>query len=624
MSIYFKYGFRALFLLGLLLLLCVPLFIYPHMLFPFIAARTFFFRAVVDVLIVFCCLYRLQSSSREWGDSWIVRSLLLLWVGALISTCFSIDVNNSLFGNYERMDGLDQLTHYLFYFLILTYCLANQREWYYWIYASLAIALAVVAFELKYADGVERLNSLFSNPVYLAIYLFFQCFWVAYLMLHTQNKWLRCGLTMVAGVFLYALFRSGTRGVVLSIVVAILVTGVFLIATRERRLKHPWLYSLSFIGLTGLIVAPLCYFLFSYWNTLGWHVLDSQPLAKRLNVWWIALDGAKHAPWLGWGMSNFGYVFNFYYLPSLYAAELWFDKAHNAFLEWLVSGGLIGLLTYVGVWGSTVYSINSARGKAVFSRIERALLLGGLSGYLTYILFTVDSIFSYMCFLTFLAFIHVRVRQPLAINWIWLKKIQSKTPIRYGFIIPALSFCCVFYIIRIITPGFLAAEDITMSLHARDGESSYQRAHQALERSSNDFGHQEALEHLFRLVVILASKENISQQKKEYYIQQTIADGKDYLSRHNQNARMHFCFGVFAVLVNEDELADKELAMAHRLSPKRQLFLMQRGAIALKRNDTYLALELFKKAYRLDKSYQLPRQYYNEIVADMGVQERLS
>jgi O-antigen ligase len=113
---------------------------------------------------------------------------------------------------------------------------------------------------------------------------------------------------------------------------------------------------------------------------------------------------------LGYGQSNFNYVFNEYYDPRLYAQEQWFDRSHNIFFDWLVTGGFLGLLAYLSIFVAAVYYlfIQPFRKGApeTFTVIERGILLGLLAGYFTHNFVVFDNIVSYIFFAITLGLIH--------------------------------------------------------------------------------------------------------------------------------------------------------------------------------------------------------------------------
>ena len=89
----------------------------------------------------------------------------------------------------------------------------------------------------------------------------------------------------------------------------------------------------------------------------------------------MAIKGFQERPILGWGQENFNYVFNKNYDPGMWGQEQWFDRTHNVILDWLVAGGILGLLAYLSIFFSTLYYV--WRGKTnSFSITDKAIITG--------------------------------------------------------------------------------------------------------------------------------------------------------------------------------------------------------------------------------------------------------
>ena len=108
----------------------------------------------------------------------------------------------------------------------------------------------------------------------------------------------------------------------------------------------------------------------------------------------------------------------------MYNQEPWFDRTHDIILDWLIAGGLLGLLSYLSILWALVLSIYK---KSNFSWGEKSLFLGLLSAYFFHNLFVFDQIGSYILFFSILAFVHANSETA---SPVWAKKISSK----FGFL----------------------------------------------------------------------------------------------------------------------------------------------------------------------------------------------
>jgi tetratricopeptide (TPR) repeat protein len=126
----------------------------------------------------------------------------------------------------------------------------------------------------------------------------------------------------------------------------------------------------------------------------------------------MSWEGVKERPILGWGQDNFSYVFAKYYDPKMYAQEQWFDRTHNVFFDWLIAGGLLGLLSYLGLFFALIYVLWRKTvlhtDNIVFDVLEKSVISGLLVAYFVHNVFIFDNLASYILFFILLAYIHQR------------------------------------------------------------------------------------------------------------------------------------------------------------------------------------------------------------------------
>jgi 4-amino-4-deoxy-L-arabinose transferase-like glycosyltransferase len=73
-------------------------------------------------------------------------------------------------------------------------------------------------------------------------------------------------------------------------------------------------------------------------------------IKPRIWTWGSGLAGAIEKPVAGWGVENFATPFDKYYNPRHYGIESFFDRTHNIFLEYSISGGLLVLLPWLAIF----------------------------------------------------------------------------------------------------------------------------------------------------------------------------------------------------------------------------------------------------------------------------------
>ena len=78
------------------------------------------------------------------------------------------------------------------------------------------------------------------------------------------------------------------------------------------------------------------------------------PTCCTTSTWGSAWRGFLDRPLLGWGPENFSAVFDKYFDPRHFVpgeqSQTWFDRAHSVFFDYLATTGIVGLLSYLGMF----------------------------------------------------------------------------------------------------------------------------------------------------------------------------------------------------------------------------------------------------------------------------------
>ncbi|MFH0874148.1 MAG: O-antigen ligase family protein [Candidatus Komeilibacteria bacterium] len=156
-----------------------------------------------------------------------------------------------------------------------------------------------------------------------------------------------------------ALFNTQTRGALIG-----LVAGLILMAVMALFMKSVP----NFLRISGgiiLVVIVLSIGLVFFNRQSAW-VQNNETLSRvvgisltdtsseaRLLTWQTGLKGAAEKPIFGWGAERFYVVFNQYFPAAIYHhanSRVWYDRAHNIYVEYLVQGGVIGLALYLAIF----------------------------------------------------------------------------------------------------------------------------------------------------------------------------------------------------------------------------------------------------------------------------------
>lgn len=349
----------------------VPLIIFSQYISPFHFGKVVVLRSIVQVMVV---LYLLLI----WRDrSYLPKGHPILWAFVAFTAAFtltsitSVAPMQSYWGSLERMGGLFTFWHYLVFFIITVSVLRTRRDWQMLldIMIGVGVASAIYGF-LQKTDWALILGSggrarPFGTIGNAALFAGYQIL-VAYLALTLSfmkrtAKNMRIWYWIAGGTTLLAAISTAVRGSLIGIVVGALVW-----ALLWSTLNHSKKAKMALLaGLSWLVV-----FVFLAMMLRDTPLVQNSPYLTRITdfssstytvqtrfwAWEAGLKGWSENPktvTLGWGPENFNIPFSKYFNPKFFTgpgAETYFDRAHNMFMEVLVTMGLVGLLAYISIF----------------------------------------------------------------------------------------------------------------------------------------------------------------------------------------------------------------------------------------------------------------------------------
>jgi len=613
---YMKDILRAVVFGGLFLIPFLTLVVTESLFFPYITGKNFAFRIIVEIVLVSWVVLALLDVKYRPKFSYILVAFGAFMGVMLLSTLFAHHVPTAFWSNYERMDGYIGLLHVFGYFLVLGSTLVEKKHWQWFLQVSVAVASMVALYGLSQLASTEgggsRIDSTLGNAAYMAVYMLFHLFFVAYLFFQTKNPFLKVVYTALSILFLFVLFQTGTRGTALGLVAGtvIAVGYVSLFGAKEPALRK---YAIGAILILLVGVAGF----FGLRNTD--YVQENSSLSRIANIdldkdlairsiiWGMAFEGVKERPLLGWGMGNYNYVFNEQYDSRLYAQEQWFDRVHNIVLDWLVAGGVLGFVAYVLLLVSLIYYLFVRPyfyNDETFNVAESAILIGLLVGYTTHNLVVFDNIVSYIFFATMIAYIHSKVATPIG-------SVQSFkiSPMLVKQIVLPIAFVVLAGLVYVVNvPAILSAKDIILAMRSENLNQRYTHFDQALTRGS--FAQQEIIEQFVQQSISVARTPTAPEEVRSLYLTRAEQEIYSQIGKKPGDARLHVFAASFFRSIGEFEKAGEELAIAHELSPNKQWIILQQGANALALEEEEQARDFFNQAFELDVDYADAREYY--------------
>ncbi len=359
------------------------LYIAEKMYFPFIVGKTLVFRVTVE--LIFLAFLWLTVVSRDYKLKFNTISLILLayLFISLISSLLGDDFLRSFWSNNERSEGLLLLIHLFLFFLILTNFLRSKREWL-WMFdiffaASLCVALYALAQYLNLpivmaSSGGSRLAGTLGNAGYMAGYLIFAIYIGLFLALNRNIKLMLYYLPAIA-LQIFITVLTYTRGGIIALGISAFIFIIYFLFYYLKDLSGNSIFNrkhASYLGVAVIVISLL--FPVYIWSNKEASFVKSNPILSRLTsisltdvtasnrllTWQSSWQGFLDRPLLGWGQENFYQVFDKYFKPEIHRkahSVVWFDRAHNLIFDRLVTGGLVGLLTYLAFLLVPVYLI---------------------------------------------------------------------------------------------------------------------------------------------------------------------------------------------------------------------------------------------------------------------------
>ena len=626
---------RAIALTGIFALPFIVFYVASSLFFPFITGKNFAFRIIVEVMTGAWLALALVFPKYRPRRSWMLAAFALFVIVMAIADAQGANPFKSFWSNYERMDGWVTLAHLFAYFTVALSMLDSEKLWRRLLHTVLGVSVLVSCYGLLQLAGLVtinqggvRLDATFGNATYLAVYMLFNIFIAAF---YLADAWVEKGKEKGPGkragaMWLYGsiialdfliLFFTATRGALLGLLGGAVLATLLLIAQAPRS-RTAWRAGVGILAVAVLAVA------FWFNRDAAWiekveplHRLatislsDNTTKSRFMNIG-MAVKGFEERPAFGWGQENYAIVFDKYYDPGMYAQEPWFDRVHNIVFDWLVAGGILGLLAYLSLYACALWCLWRTR---AFNPAERSILTGLLAGYFFYLLFTFDNITSYILFVTVLAFIAGRASEAKDSPRLLGDAVLSHRALP---IVAALSVILVWSAAWYVNAAAIAQNRTLLSALASQGDVTknlmlFERA-----VSYRAPGLQEAREQLAQGVTVIARNEGIHSDIKRKFFDLAVAQMSEQEKASPLDARSPLFLGILYDAYGQYDAAHDALERAHTLSPGKQAIFFQLAQNAALRSDTSAMLDYLKTAFELDPAYNDARSYYAVALIQAG------
>jgi len=611
-----KHNIWSISIIGLLFaLLFTPLIVASGLYFPYITGKVFTFRIIVSVAFILWTILVLNKKEFLPKKSTIllVSGVFVVWL--IIANSFGADSFNSFFSNFERMEGW--FTHlYLFlYLIVLSSVLRTEKTWNWFLGTSVVVANIVALFATF--DTTSRTQIFLGNSTYVAIYILFNLFFAALLGYRVCKEKTQETAVKYLGIFYYGasilllayvIFRTQTRGTVLALVFStvffLILSAISYWKNKKVRIVSIALFILSIVGIA------------LFWQNRDAAFIQNNPLLVRVATisanegtgkarlvnWGIALEGIKERPVIGWGQENYTYVFAQKYDPRMYAQEPWFDRTHNAFLDWSIQGGIPATILYVLLFASALWGIKTSTSLA---RIEKNILVATFAGYAIHNMFVFDNYSSYLMFFTLLAFVvHHSQKQNIQIVW------NEKTKQVVAIVLIAVCLGASWF--TIIKPLAVAGELID-TIGQKDANKVLEMYQGIFDK--NTLGNTESG---IRFLSMASSFLNMNDEElKKAYLDLATKTGDEMIADTRDVRRLE-TYGSFVLQRGDIKKAIEILERAQVIAPDRHNNLYSLGLAYIKNGELEKAKEVFKHAYEILPENQKAKTYYGAVLLLSG------
>jgi O-antigen ligase len=415
-------------------------------------------------------------------------------------------------------------------------------------------------------------------------------------------------------IYMICLLKTSTRG---SLIALVLGGGamIFLTFLKTTSLKLKGILSVIMV-LFVMTVAGLFYFRNTHFiqqnSTLNrvTRITDgdgTNTLKSRLENYKIAVEAIKEKPFLGWGQETYHYAYAKHFNPALYADATWYDRVHNIILEWLVIGGLLGLLVYLFLWGGAIYQLWWGRNS--LSNSAKIIISGYLVAYFVSNLSLFDNLLSLMIFVVFLGFINYSTNaQPIGHTFNFSKKIiWVASSIIVIVMVLLIKFTC--------KDAYQTNKAIANAYNAGSLDEVVTNYQQAYTKAT--IGRQEVAEQIAILSADVNNSPLPDETKNRYFTvaRQIMATE---VAKHPTYARLQIIYGNLLEAQGDNQEAISVFEKVKELSPKRQSSLRQLAMLYAKNKQYKQANDLLEQTYHLAPQNEEPKVYQAVVWAMQG------
>jgi len=351
---------------------------------------------------------------------------------------------------------------------------------------------------------------------------------------------------------------------------------------------------------------------FSFVNRLTDFSIYDVTTQTRLITWRASLGALKDFSLFGIGPENFALAFNKYFDSGFYSyeqGEVWFDRAHNIYIDILVTNGWLGFLAYISMFIAAFYLIFSLfkKDKLNFAHLLAFSLF--FTAYLFQNVFLFDSFSIFLMLMAAFAYLNNFTADDKSLNLSDLKSANINTASIVLLTISAL-IAVYFYNIKPLQENYYVAKAESGAYGIDESMESYRKA-----LTSRTFGDNEARS---RMALSVAKEiqnkreQDILPENLSRYLDEAITALKENIDNSNQYYLLYRLqlSDLYNLKLARTQSASEEIENIVKksigISPGRMEFEFALAQTEFLKGDFGGAIELLKQASLKNPNHKIP------------------
>jgi len=560
----------------------------------------------------------------------LFKPLSFFLLTQILATIFSISPRTSFFGYYTRLNGglLSSIAYFILYLALVNNF--SQQEVKTFLKALIASAFLVASYGVLEHWGIDarywvqdvrrRVFSTLGQPNWLAAWLDGLIFLpLAFAFTSPPKK--KTSHFLLFSLFLTCLLFTRSRSGFLAYVAGFLVfASLGFVYFKNQRKKF-----LLFL-VTPILINLILIFIIGAPVRLSFQKIPSVPTVPeeitpqrggspsetiRLVVWKGALSLGKKYPLLGTGPETFAYAY-YWVRPQehnlLSEWDFLYNKAHNEYLNYLATSGLLGLGSYLAfILASTILSLKKFFSSPAPDK-TKAIHLALFSGWLTILItnfFGFSVVAVNLLFFLFPGLIVLLYQKENKTDH--LPQIFNRRK-KILLLVCFLLFCQgILWVKNYWYADYLfsQAEKENKSQRFSSAQKKYQQALRIRPHESLYLSHAAT-----NLAFLSLNQKNKDDQlsliaETQELSQKSLAENPYDLNNYRQIAQTFYILSTIAPSYLQE--VEKILLTASKLAPTDPKLLYNLGALKFRQGKTQEAIEYLEKSIDLKPNYELAR-----------------